>query len=76
MSSFDPFEKYNLFYKYKINITKEELEQIFIIVKSKKFGNQQNTSTYLALNILNLPLLKNIRKQIIIIIKNIRLLIK
>jgi hypothetical protein len=64
MISFDPFKKENLFYKYKVKITEEELQQIKILIKHKKYINPLNSSTFFTLNILNFPILKNLKKQI------------
>ena len=63
---FDPFSKQNSFYKYKIKVTKEEINQIMIIIKNKKFKKDLQSNTYINnLNILDFPLLKNIKTQII-----------
>lgn len=63
---FDPFFKQNSFYKYKIKVTQEEINQIIIIIKNKKFKKDLQSNTYINnLNILNFPLLKNIKTQII-----------
>jgi len=63
---FDPFKKHNSFYKYNLNISKEEINQILILVKSTNTPNQK--TTYNSLNILSFPILKNLRKQVISIL--------
>ena len=54
MIEFYPFSK---FYKYKLNVTNDEKNQVKIIMKDK-------FTTYNQLNILNVPTLKDLRKQI------------
>jgi len=63
---FDPFKKQNSFYKYDLNISKEEINQILILVKSTNTPDQK--TTYNSLNILSFPILKNLRKQVISIL--------
>ena len=58
---FDPFDYQNLFYEYEIKITEEEIKQINILVKNNR-DNQEQQTTFFSLNILNLPLLKKIKK--------------
>ena len=65
MNSFDPFAYQNLFYKYKIKITDDEINQVLVILKNNKFKNKEQSSTFFNLNILNFPLLANIKKQIL-----------
>ena len=59
---FDPFKPQNLFYEYELNITKEEINQILILVKD--VNSLDCKTTYKNLNVLNFPTLKNLRKQI------------
>ena len=70
--------KYNLFeeyfYKYKINITKKEIQQLFFFLENNKNREEQET-TYNQINILNLPLLKDIKDQIIFILATICVII-
>ena len=73
MSSFDPFSYQNLFYKHKIKVTDEEINQILTILKHDKFKNEEQSSTFYSLNILNFPLLKNLRKQIVDILNDKKL---
>ena len=63
---FDPFERQNSFYKYDIKISKEEINQILILVKSKNTPDQK--TTFESLNVLNFPLIKNLREQVISIL--------
>jgi hypothetical protein len=65
MNSFDPFAYQNLFYKYKIKVTDDEINQVLVILKNNKFKNEEQSSTYFNLNILNFPLLTNVKKQIV-----------
>ena len=65
MNSFDPFSYQNLFYKYKIKVTDDEINQVLVILKNNKFKNEEQSSTYFNLNILNFPLLTNVKKQIV-----------
>ena len=65
MDSFDPFAYQNLFYKYKIKVTDEEIDQVLYILKNNKFKNEEQSSTYFSLNILNFPLLINLKQQIV-----------
>ena len=60
-----PFEDY--FYKYKIKITKEEIQQLSLFLENNNNREEQET-TYNKINILNLPLLKNIKNQILSIL--------
>ena len=62
---YNPFEDY--FYKYRINITKKEIQQLLLFFKNNKNKAKQET-TYNQINILNLPLLKNIKNQILLIL--------
>ena len=71
---FDPFKKQNSFYKYDLKISKEEINQILILTKSKNTPDQK--TTYNSLNILNFPILKNLRKQVISILDKKKLILK
>jgi hypothetical protein len=71
---FDPFKKENSFYKYNLKISKEEINQILILTKSKNTLDQK--TTYNSLNILNFPILKNLRKQVISILNKKNLILK
>ena len=70
-NKFDPFEYENLFYEYKIKITNIEINQILLLLKNLK-SNEQLT-TYKHLNILNFPVLKNLKKQVTDILDNHKL---
>ena len=52
---FDPFKKQNSFYKFNLTITKDEINQILFLVKSRPTIEQKTTYNYL--NILNFPIL-------------------
>ena len=60
MIKFNPFDT---FYKYKLNITNEEINQIKILM-------QDNFTTYTKLNILNFPVLFDLKKQVINILND------
>ncbi len=59
---FDPFEHENLFYQYKLKITDSEINQILLLTKNIDIGYQKSTYNYL--NVLNFPILKDLKKQI------------
>jgi len=63
---FDPFQYQNAFYEYDLNISVNEINQILFLVKDVKTHEQKNTYKYL--NVLNFPVLKNLRQQIITIL--------
>lgn len=60
---FDPFEHLNTFYEYTLKITDDEINQVLFLVKSANTNFQK--STYKSLNVLNFPVLKNLKEQII-----------
>jgi len=60
MIKFNPFDT---FYKYKLNITDEQINQIKILI-------QNNFTTYNKLNVLNFPLLFDLKKQVINILND------
>ena len=63
MIKFDPFVHENIFYEYMLKITDEEINQILMLVKHSNLSECK--TTFNILNILNFPILKNIKKQII-----------
>jgi len=71
---FDPFAYQNLFYEYDLNIVQDEINQVMHLVKNLKSSEQNTTFEYL--NILNFPLLKNVKKQIIDILDNHKLFLR
>ena len=73
MKKFDPFSYENLFYEYNLKITKDEINQILILLKNTDTRDQKSTYEYL--NVLNFPILKNIKKQIIDILDKKNLLL-
>lgn len=70
---FDPFTYRNLFYEYDLKISTDEINQILYLVKNIKTDEQKNTYQYL--NVLNFPILKNLRQQIIFILDSHNLLL-
>ncbi len=74
IKSFDPFYRENTFYEYKLNITKKEKNQIKIVLsdntlKQYNINNPSDkfhhVSTYeRSNNFLDVPLLKDLKKQI------------
>ena len=71
---FDPFKKENSFYKYNLKILEDEINQILILVKSK--NTPHHKTTYKSLNVLNFPILKNLRKQVISILNRKKLILQ
>ena len=67
-----PFKDY--FYKYKIKITEKEIQQLLLFLENNNNRGEQET-TFNQINILNLPLLKNIKDQIIFILEKHNLFI-
>lgn len=72
-NAYNPFNDY--FYKYVVNITDTEKNQLRLFLNNNKKGFSQQKTTFNQLNILNLPLLKNIREQIISILNKHNLLL-
>ena len=70
---FDPFEHEHLFYQYKLKITDSEINQVLLLTKNVDIGYQKSTFNYL--NILNFPILKNLKKQITNILDDNKLLL-
>lgn len=70
---FDPFSYEHLFYEYKLKITTSEINQVLILLKNIDTYDQKSTYEYL--NVLNFPILKNIKKQIIHILDKKKLLL-
>ena len=64
MKRFDPFINQNCFYQYDLKINSEEINQIIFLLKDDKKLYEQK-STFNKLHILNFPLLKNLRSQVI-----------
>ncbi len=73
MNGFDPFDYQNLFYKYKLNITEAEINQVLLLLK--KDNLMEMKTTYSKLNVLNFPLLKQLKKQITDILDKHKLLL-
>jgi|TARA_R110000796_G_scaffold61309_2_gene142018 hypothetical protein len=73
MNGFDPFDYQNLFYKYKLNITETEINQVLLLLK--KDNLMEMKTTYSKLNVLNFPLLKQLKKQITDILDKHKLLL-
>jgi hypothetical protein len=65
IQKFDPFEHENLFYKYKLKITDDEINQVLFLLKNLKLNIvTEQLTTYTYLNVLNFPILKNLKKQV------------
>ena len=75
MKKFDPFSFENLFYEYNLKISTDEINQVLFLLKKNLFLSEQLT-TYSSLNVLNFPLLKNLKKQIIDILDPHNLLLR
>tara|TARA_R110000803_G_scaffold20388_1_gene52558 strand:- start:108 stop:602 length:495 start_codon:yes stop_codon:yes gene_type:complete len=75
MKKFDPFSYENLFYEYNLKISTDEVNQVLFLLKKNLCSSEQLT-TYSSLNVLNFPLLKNLRKQIIDILDKHNLLLR
>ncbi len=73
IKKFDPFEYQNLFYKYKLKITNDEINQVLFLLKNLKSSEQLTTFEYL--NVLNFPILKDLKKQITDILDKYKLLL-
>lgn len=71
--NFDPFFYEHLFYEYNIKITDQEINQVLLLLKNLKLNEQLTTYQYL--NVLNFPILKNLKKQIISILDGHKLLL-
>ena len=72
--SFDPFN--HNFYEYDLKIEIEEIKQIELFLKNINGSSSYHMSTtYNAFEILNLPLLKNLRAQIISILDQRKLIL-
>ena len=74
MINFDPFIDENLFYEYQLKITDKEIDQILFLVKN--FNSSECKTTYQNLNVLNFPILKNLKKQVTNILDKHKLLLK
>ena len=74
MHRFDPFDQ--SFYEYELKITDEEIIQIETILKTiNKTNGLTMRTTFDSINVLSLPLLKNLREQIIKILNDHNLLL-
>ena len=70
---FDPFQYEHLFYQYKLKILPDEINQILLLTKN--LNSKDMKTTYQYLNILNFPILKNLKKQITNILDKHKLLL-
>ena len=80
IKSFDPFEYQNTFYEYDLNIVENEINQILYLVENAQTPDQKTThkdsmSDGSGLNVLNFPILKNLRQQIVNILDKHKLLL-
>lgn len=73
MHKFDPFYYENLFYTYELNITEAEINQVLLLVKDD--DTKEMKTTYNRLNVLNFPLLNNLKKQVTNILDKQKLLL-
>jgi hypothetical protein len=74
VNKFDPFDQ--SFYEYELKITDEEIIQIETMLKTtNKADGFTMRTTFDSINILSLPLLKNLKKQIIKILDDHKLLL-
>jgi len=62
INGFDPFAYQNLFYEYELKITDAEINQVLLLTKD--VNTKDLKTTYNNLNLLNFPVLKNLKKQI------------
>jgi len=62
--NFDPFPHEHLFYEYTLDISDHEIDQILLLFKYQSVDSIEQLTTYKSLDVLNLPLLKNIKQQI------------
>ena len=64
------------FYKINLKISEKETEQIKIILHNLKHSvDKDQTTTYQQINILNLPLLKNLKDQVVKILEPLNLVV-
>jgi hypothetical protein len=74
MHRFDPFDQ--SFYEYELEISEQEIAQVETMLKSiNKTNNFTMKTTFDSINVLSLPLLKNLREQIIKILNDHNLLL-
>jgi len=71
VKQFDPFENVNQFYEYSLKINDSEINQVLFLTKDANTRDQK--TTYKNLNVLNFPVLKNLKKQITDILDKHRL---
>ena len=65
---FDPFENENCFYIYNIEIEKTVISQLIYLLKPNQ-NKEQKTTFFNNSNIIDFPILKNIKEQILNILK-------
>jgi hypothetical protein len=75
MKNFDPFIHQNCFYEYELKINLDEINQIIFLIKDNQNTHSKKT-TYNQLNVLNFPVLKNLKYQIIDILEKNNLLLE
>ena len=65
------------FFEYKLDISEDEIKQVEVYLQNvKPINNASCTTTYNVINILNVPLLKNLKNQIIEILDSKKLILK
>lgn len=73
LTEYWPFQK---FYKTKLEISDSERDQIkYLLYNFKDSSDDNQTTTYKNINILNLPVLKNLKNQIIKILESKNLIL-
>tara|TARA_R100000322_G_scaffold157076_1_gene116836 strand:+ start:1171 stop:1692 length:522 start_codon:yes stop_codon:yes gene_type:complete len=68
------FNAFDTFYEYKVNVNDEVVKQIKIIFAAAN-GKDDQLTTFYHLNILNLPVLKSLRDEIINILNEHKILL-
>ena len=70
MKNFDPFISQNIFHEYMLEIKQEEVDTVFALVEDLSMNTEHNhdlgqKTSYEDLNVLDIPGLANLKKQII-----------
>ena len=74
MKNFDPFQIFNSFILCELTIHPDEINQTILLLKSNRKPTEQTTS-YNHLNVLNFPILKNLKSQVITILEKNNLIL-
>ncbi len=62
--SFDPFSHEHLFHEYNLKITTAEIDQILLLFKYQTVNSIEQLTTYQSLNVFEVPLLNNLKRQV------------